>query len=199
MIRHALPLRDFNATAGADPGLDEGGVAQAKRVPDAIGHHKITRIVTSPQLRSVQTASITADALDFGLDVDPDLAEYDRDFSIYIPIEDAKVEFKEAYDRIKSGELPEQVDAAAFTARVIASVDALAASAGHEDTVVAFTHGGVVNTYLQHVLGLAKPLTFPIDYCSVTRILFSRNGKRTVAAVNETAHVWDLLPRNARR
>jgi hypothetical protein len=39
---------------------------------------------------------------------------------------------------------------------------------------------------------------FPIDYASVTRLRYSRNGDFTVAEVNGTEHVWDLLPRNAR-
>jgi probable phosphoglycerate mutase len=57
----------------------------------------------------------------------------------------------------------------------------------------------VINIHLQDLLGTAMPLTFPIDYVSVTRILFSRSGRRTVASVNETQHVWDLLPRNRAR
>jgi probable phosphoglycerate mutase len=41
-------------------------------------------------------------------------------------------------------------------------------------------------------------LSFPVDYASITRLLFSRSGQATVAAVNTTEHVWDLLPRNQR-
>jgi len=48
---------------------------------------------------------------------------------------------------------------------------------------------------LHRLLGTATPLTFPIDYCSITRVLVSRSGHRTVASVNETQHVLDLLPR----
>ena len=32
----------------------------------------------------------------------------------------------------------------------------------------------------------------------MTRLLYSRSGQATVAAVNTTEHVWDLLPRNQR-
>ena len=48
---------------------------------------------------------------------------------------------------------------------------------------------------LQEILGLPRPLTFPLDYVSVSRVLVSRNGTRRVASVNETAHVRDLLVR----
>jgi hypothetical protein len=41
-------------------------------------------------------------------------------------------------------------------------------------------------------------LSFPIDYVSVTRLLFSRSGQASVVTVNGTEHAWDLLPRNQR-
>ena len=196
MVRHALPLRIDHAAEGADPGLAELGVEQAARVPDALSRHRIVRIVASPQARAKQTAAPTAAKLGLEVEIEDGIAEYDHGLSTYIPIEDAKTEFRAIYDRIKSGHLPEQIDGPAFIGRVVESVGALAASVDHDDTVVAFTHGGVVNSYLQNVLGSERTLAFPIDYCSVTRILFSRNGRRTVASVNETEHVWDLLPRN---
>jgi probable phosphoglycerate mutase len=61
-----------------------------------------------------------------------------------------------------------------------------------------FSHGGVINVLLHDILGTARLLSFPVDYASVTRLLFSRSGDATVASVNGTEHVWDLLPRNQR-
>lgn len=196
LIRHALPVRIENAAEGADPGLAEIGVQQAARVPEAIGRHTIVRVVSSPQQRARETAEPTATKLGLGVDVLPGLAEYDHGHSAYIPIEQAKHEFPDMYARIKNGDLPDIVDAAAFKHRILDAVSSIVGDTDHTDTVAAFAHGGVINTYLGDILGLDKWLTFPIDYCSVTRILFSRNGKRTVASVNETSHVWDLLPRN---
>lgn len=196
MIRHGLPLRVENSTEGADPGLAEIGLQQADRVPAAIARHQIVRVVSSPQARARQTAEPTATKLGLSVDIEPGLAEYDYGLPFYIPIEQAKHDFAEAYERIKGGDLPEFVDPAAFKGRVIDAVHSIVASTDHTDTVVVFAHGGVVNSYLQDVLGTAKTLAFPIDYCSVTRILFSRSGRRTVATVNENSHVWDLLPRN---
>ncbi len=199
LIRHALPVRVENAVNGADPELASMGFEQASRVTKAIGHHSVARIISSPQRRAQQTAAVTADQLDLPVEVVDGLAEYDVHAHAYIPIEEAKHDFPEAYAHIKSGRLPLGVDADEFTARVVRTIDEIAAETVHSDTVVAFTHGGVINTSLRSVLGNRDPLAFPIDYCSVTRILFSRSGRRTVAAVNETAHVWDLLPRNINR
>ncbi len=172
------------------------GLEQAERVPAALGHHRISRVVSSPQRRARETAAPTATKLGLDVEIVDDLAEYDRDLPAYIPIEDAKVEFRDAYERIKAGDFPLQVDGDAFKARVRAAIADIVAATEPEDTVIVFAHGGVINVTLQEILGLERPLTFPIDYCSITRILFSRSGRRTAATVNENGHVWDLLPRN---
>ena len=72
------------------------------------------------------------------------------------------------------------------------------ATAEHEDTVAVFSHGGVINVVLHEILGTTRVLSFPIDYVSITRLLFSRSGQASVVTVNGTEHVWDLLPRNRR-
>jgi probable phosphoglycerate mutase len=64
--------------------------------------------------------------------------------------------------------------------------------------VAVFSHGGVINVVLHELLGTKRLLSFPIDYVSITRLLYARSGFGTVAAVNSTEHVWDLLPRNQR-
>ena len=97
-----------------------------------------------------------------------------------------------------AGQLPSAVDEDAFRARVQAAVDHLVATAEHEDTVAVFSHGGVINVVLHEILGTRRILSFPIDYASVTRLLFSRSGQASVVTVNGTEHVWDLLPRNRR-
>ncbi|WP_069165311.1 histidine phosphatase family protein [Nocardia altamirensis] len=196
LVRHAQPVRIMNVEGPADPELAPVGLEQAERVPGALDHHRISRVVSSSQRRALDTAGPTAAKVGLGVDVIADLAEYDRDLPAYIPIEDAKVEFKEVYEQIKAGYFPPQIDGKAFKSRVLDAVAEIAATTDPADTVVAFTHGGVINVLLQEVLDLELPLTFPIDYCSITRVLFSRTGRRTAATVNENGHVWDLLPRN---
>ncbi|WP_032371418.1 histidine phosphatase family protein [Rhodococcoides fascians] len=193
LVRHALPRR---SESSADPDLDELGVEQSRRVPDALARFTVSRVVSSSQQRAIRTAQPLAERLGLEITTDDRLTEYDRDFGGYVPIEAAKTEFRDAYDRIKAGHLPEQVDEQAFRRRVLDGVDDIVSAAAHSDTVVLFAHGGVVNMLLQDILQTPKVLGFPIDYCSVTRVLFSRSGARSVSSVNETAHVWDLLPRN---
>jgi probable phosphoglycerate mutase len=196
LVRHALPLRS-EPGAGSDPQLSEEGLAQAARLPDALSRFPVTRLVSSPQLRAVQTAGPLSEKLGLDVDVDERLAEYDRDLDHYIPIEQIAKENPEELARLISGQLPSAVDETAFLQRVVAAVDDLVAASDHQDTVAVFSHGGVINVLLHHILGTERLLSFHVDYASVTRLLSSRSGKLAVASVNGTEHVWDLLPRNA--
>ena len=197
LIRHALPLRSEHGE-GADPDLSEAGWAQVERLPEALARFPISRVVSSPQRRAMQTAEPVAAARQLSVEIDDRFAEYDRDLPVYIPVEEIKAERPEEWARLAQGHLPSAVDEDAFRARVRAAVDDLVAAADPEDTVAVFSHGGVINVLLHEILGTARLLSFPVDYASVTRLLFSRSGEATVAGVNTVEHVWDLLPRNQR-
>ncbi|MHA7649955.1 histidine phosphatase family protein [Mycobacterium sp. ML4] len=195
LVRHALPLRSDHGQ-GSDPDLSETGLQQVARLPEALARFPISRVVSSPQRRAIQTAEPLAQARDLSVDIEDRLAEYDRDLASYIPIEQIRTEFPQKWARMAQGQLPSAVDEDAFRARVRGAIDDLVASADPDETIAAFSHGGVINVVLHEILGTARLLSFPIDYASVTRLLFSRTGQATVATVNATEHVWDLLPRN---
>jgi probable phosphoglycerate mutase len=197
LIRHALPLRT-QAGEGSDPELAELGWQQAQRVPAALARFPISRVVSSPQRRAVQTAQPLAELRGLDVDIDERLAEYDRGLAQYVPIEQVRSEHPQEWARMVAGQLPSGVDEHEFRTRVRAALADVAVHAEHEDTVAVFSHGGVINVVLHEVLGTARLLSFPIDYVSVTRLLYSRTGQIAVAAVNCTEHVWDLLPRNQR-
>ena len=183
---------------GSDPHLSEEGIEQANRLPEALKRFPITRLVSSPQIRAVQTAQPVADALGLPVEIDERLAEYDRDMEHYIPIEQIAAEYPEELARLASGHLPSSVDETAFLARINAGIRDLAATGEHEDTIAVFSHGGVINGLLHTILGTEKILCVSVDYAGITRLLSSREGNLYVAAVNGTEHVWDLLPRNQR-
>lgn len=197
LVRHALPVRNEHGE-GSDPELSEGGWEQARRLPDALARFPISRLVSSPQRRAIQTAEPVAAARDLPVEIDDRLAEYDRDLPQYVPIEHVRTENPEEWARMAQGRLPSTVDEGAFRARVRAAIDDVVAAADPDDTVAIFSHGGVINVLLHEILGTARLLSFPIDYVSVTRLLYSRSGQTTVVSVNGTDHVWDLLPRNWR-
>lgn len=197
LVRHALPLRSEHGQ-GSDPDLSEDGLAQIARLPEALARFPISRVISSPQRRAIQTAEPVAAARQLSVEIDDRFAEYDRDLPVYIPVEQIRAENPKEWERLAQGHLPSAVDEDAFRARIRAATDDLVASADPEDTVAVFSHGGVINLLLHEILGRKRLLSFPVDYASVTRLLYSRTGQATVAGVNGVEHVWDLLPRNQR-
>jgi probable phosphoglycerate mutase len=197
LIRHALPLRS-EPGEGSDPDLSEEGIEQANRLPDALARFPVTRLVSSPQRRAIQTAQPVADALGLGIDIDDRLAEYDRDLAHYIPIEQIAAEYPEELARLASGHLPSTVDEQAFLARINDGIRDIVETGDHDGTVAVFSHGGVINGLLHSILCTEKVLCVNVDYAGITRLLSSRSGELYVASVNGTEHVWDLLPRNQR-
>lgn len=195
LIRHALPLRSEYGQ-GSDPDLSDAGLAQAARLPRALARFALARIVSSPQRRARQTAEPVAAARELFVEVDERFAEYDRELPGYLPTEQIRDVYPEEWARMRRGQLPRSVDEAGFRLRVAAAMNDIITAADPGDTVGVFSHGGVINVILQEILGTARPLSFRIDYVSITRLLFSQSGQVTVAGVNCIEHVWDLLPSN---
>jgi broad specificity phosphatase PhoE len=197
LVRHALPLRN-EPGEGSDPDLAELGRRQALRLPSALARFPISRLLSSPQRRAVQTAQPVSEATTLPIHIDERLAEYDRGMSHYMPLEEVRAQRPADWDRMAAGQLPEAVDTDAFRARVLDGLREVVAAGEHDDTVAVFTHGGVINVVLHDILNTPNPLGFPIDYASVTLLRHSRRGRFTVGGVNSVEHVWDLLPHRQR-
>jgi 2,3-bisphosphoglycerate-dependent phosphoglycerate mutase len=223
LVRHALPFRALPASVGenppgagpdpaagggadpaaaprngADPGLTELGHRQAARVVDALAGEPVTAIYSSPMRRARETADPLVTARGLAPVILPGLAEYDSGLSHYIPVHEMARLDPEAWQRMLAGQLPAEVDVAAFTDRVERAVALITEAHPGTATVACFAHAGTINVYLAALLGLSRPLTFPLDYTGITRVTVSRDGRRTVRTVNEFAHVADLLdPANA--
>lgn len=194
MIRHALPLRVEGATGGADPGLADDGHQQARRLADWLRGGPIEAVWSSPLLRARETAAPLAAALGVDVLVDDDLAEWDRDADAYIPLEELKAEGDPRYQELVDGTWAGEDEGAAFASRLLAAMDrVVAAHPGGEVAVVC--HGGVINVYLAHVLGLGQAMFFHPGYTSISRVHAARNGARGIASINETGHLHDPAPR----
>ncbi len=196
LVRHAEPVRITAEEGGGgpvDPDLTERGRVQAERLARWLVGERVDHVVSSPLARAHQTAAPLATA--FGLDVEiiDGLREYDSDSDSYIPVEELKAAKDPRWDAMVSGdwesfggEPPDE-----FRARIVAQMDALVA--GHPGrNVVIVCHGGVVNTYLGSVLGIATPLWFDPAYTSISRVRANASGLRSVASVNEVGHLLGI-------
>lgn len=195
LVRHALPERvDPTGDGGhADPGLTAHGRAQAARLVDALAGEPVDALYTSTMRRAVQTAAPLAGARGLTPVTCADLREYDAERSQYVPIGQMAEADPDTYARMRAGHLPAHVDAGAFTARVRDAVERVVLAHPGRSSAVVVAHAGVLNAYLAAVLGIERPLPFPLDYVGITRLVCARDGLRKPRTVNEIAHVADLL------
>jgi probable phosphoglycerate mutase len=175
----------------ADPDLTEAGVEQAERLATWLAAEPIDALYTSPLARAVQTTAPVARVTGLEPTVVDGLAEWDRDSTAYIPIEELQAANDPVWQKLASGrhdDLAELgIDPAAFRERVVSTIDGLAADHRGERIAVV-CHGGVINTYAATVLGLERMLFFSPDYTSISRILIGA-GVRSIGTLNETPHL----------
>jgi 2,3-bisphosphoglycerate-dependent phosphoglycerate mutase len=190
-VRHGEPERVEPGTGvRADPALTARGTEQAQRLAAWLAFEPIDAIVCSPLKRAVATAEPIAASSRIDIEVVDDLIEYDNNSDHYIPMEEMRLNKDERWQAMVDGrwdefgaDLPD-----VFRARVDAAVTALIERFPGK-RVVAVCHGGVINVALGSVLGVAPPLWFEPGYTSVSRMIASRTGIRSVASLNELAHL----------
>ncbi len=190
-VRHAEPERVAPGTGvPANPPLTANGRAQAQRLADWLSHEHVDAVVSSPQRRAQETAAPIAAAHGLSVEVVEGLVEYDVQADHYIPMEELRATNDERLqDMIEGrwdafgGESPD-----VFKARVAKTIDELVAQHPGE-RVVAVCHGGVINVALALVLGIDRLLWFDPHYTSLSRMIASRTGVRSLASLNERAHL----------
>src|SRR5882672_2853078 len=190
LIRHALPERiETDDGSPADPPLSALGRAQADRMAGWVAAEKIGAIYTSPMRRARETAEPLARAVGAEIAIDPGLVEMDHLSDVYLPLEQLKAEdYPRWQEMVQRGGLYAGVDLAAFRNNVVASVErAIAANPGGRVALVC--HGGVINAWAGHVLGIADPFFLDVAYTGVSRFLAASTGERSVRSLNETAHL----------
>jgi probable phosphoglycerate mutase len=190
-IRHGEPERIAPGSGvAADPRLTVAGQEQATRLAGWLAFEHIDAVLASPLRRAVETAEPIAAALGLEVETFEGIVEYDRDSDHYIPTEELRVTKDERWTAMVEGrwdefgaELPE-----IFRARVDEAVTAIVERFPGR-RVAAVCHGGVINVALGSVLGIPQPLWFEPGYTSMSRMLASRGGIRSVASLNELAHL----------
>jgi len=190
LIRHALPERiETQDGTPADPPLAAIGRMQAERLARWLAAEKIGAVYASPMRRARETAESLARAIGAEIAIDPGLVEMDHLSAVYVPLEQLKAEdYPRWQEMVQRGGLYAGVDLAAFRTSVVASVErAIAAHPGGRVALVC--HGGVINAWAGHVLGIADPFFLDVAYTGVSRFLAASTGERSVRSLNETAHL----------
>lgn len=194
LIRHALPLRvEKQDGSPADPGLSETGVEQARKLARWMESESLDAIYSSPMNRAHMTAQFLAGVKGIEINIEPGVAEFDNQSSVYVPMEELRAKDYESWRKLVDGGFGALYNLKEFQKTVVTSLEKII-SQNSGNRVAVVCHGGVINLWAAHVLGLSNPnLFFAPQYTSINRFLASGKGLRSVASLNETAHLRDNL------
>ena len=147
------PIRRELTEGVADPELAPDGLAQAVLLGKYLAPEHLDAVYASSLRRARQTAEPVVAGRGFELRIEPDVAEYDKDSPEYVPVEELKASNDPRWQAMLDGTMDGMEDHETFATRSIAGVNRIIdAHRGHRVAVVC--HGGVINAYLSHILGL---------------------------------------------
>ena len=187
LIRHGLPERREDT---ADPPLTAEGRDQAERVARLLSGEIIDGVFSSTMIRAIQTAEPYAALSGLPIQQREGIVEFDRGTGQYVPMEVLKRDDYEAWKAFVSGGY--QMDINAFQKAVVDTLEDVIAT-NPSRTIAVFCHGGVINVWTAHILGMAPRLFFEPGYASIHRYLCARSGQRNLVSLNERAHLKDLV------
>ena len=190
LVRHGLPLRVELETGIADPELAAEGHEQAEKMAAYLGVEDVEAVYVSPLRRAIETARPLCKVLGLEAVVSEGVAEFDRNSREYVPVEELRATNDPRWEKLLRGEWDGvDEDPSLFKARVVATVeDMIARHPGGR--VVVVCHGGVINQYLAHVLGIETHIGFFYPkYTSIHRVMAARSGQRSIVSINEASHL----------
>lgn len=185
LVRHGLPVRDETTS---DPPLAVAGEEQARRVAGSLARDRIDAVFASTMRRAIQTAEPFVAQSGHALQVHDGIVEFDRGSGAYIPMEELKRDDYEAWKAFVDGGYEHDIHA--FQKTVVESLEDIVARHSGK-TVAVFCHGGVINVWTAHVLGMEPRLFFEPGYTSVHRYLCARSGQRNLVSLNDLSHMRD--------
>ncbi|HEY2706471.1 MAG TPA: histidine phosphatase family protein [Caulobacteraceae bacterium] len=189
LVRHGLPVRSDESS---DPPLSELGHRQADLVARRLAGERIDAVFASTMRRAIQTAEPFAASARREVQVRDGIVEFDRDGGTYIPMEELKRDDYPAWQAFVQGTRG-GADIEAFQRAVVETLEAIVV-AHPGKRVAVFCHGGVINVWTAHVLGMAPRLFFEPTYASLHRYLCASTGQRNLVSLNDASHLRELPP-----
>jgi 2,3-bisphosphoglycerate-dependent phosphoglycerate mutase len=190
IIRHGLPVRRELTEGAADPELAPDGHAQARRLAEYLGSEHIDAIYASPMTRARETAAPLAELLGLDVHISPGVAEWDQNSPEYVPVEELKAANDPRWQALLAGVWSSDESEDDFRTRVLDAVETII-DAHRGEKVAVVCHGGIINGYLSHILGLgefARGFFYP-NYTSINRVAAASSGERSIVTINETSHL----------
>jgi broad specificity phosphatase PhoE len=179
-----------------DPPLDARGREQAERLgARLIASEPPARILMSPLTRCRQTLAPYVQVSGASPDVVDDLRE------VYIGrwegmrFEDILSEDEEIARKFRDQEAmfslsPGGESGEHLRARVVPAIEAALADGSDRGDLLVVTHGGVINAYLGHVMGVAHDMFYLPDNASINTVVVD-GERREMRFLNDVRHLTD--------
>jgi len=199
LIRHGQSGNNEARLVGGpsvfDPPLTPVGEEQARRLGERMASYGVDVVYSSPLQRAYNTGAEIAKRLNLEIKVLDDLQEINE------PLRGTEINPEEilppgmSHDDIKRrfevdptwDNLPGNEKSAAFRARISSAIDQIIAE--NPGKKVAITcHGGVIQSYVGHVLGLRSDFPFYAFNASITSIR-AAGDRRALWRLNDLAHL----------
>ena len=186
-----------------DPPLSERGQQQAKVVGERLSVDRIDVVYASPLRRALETGRAIARHHRMEPQVIDDLREVEvfRD----IPADKTAGEFlgqglllgiRERMLRERKWDVyPYSESSFEFRKRTVNAVEAIIAENEGKRVVIA-CHGGIINAYIGHIIGVDSDMFFRPAHASIN-VVFSGHGVRALQTLNDVHHLrtgeWSLV------
>jgi broad specificity phosphatase PhoE len=202
-VRHGkqeFPEEPFTPALWADPPLSEIGQRQAAAVGAAFADEPLDAVLCSHLIRARETANHVAGLHGLEPVVYPELREVEvyRDVPDGTALEEVlpAVMWHGVHERFvrerRWDVSPFSESSAEFRHRVVTIVEGILAL--HRGSHLAIVcHGGVINAYIGHLLGLREDMFFRPGHASISRVL-AGDGRRVIHTLNELHHLQVVDP-----
>jgi broad specificity phosphatase PhoE len=202
-VRHGkqeFPQTAFIPKLWADPPLSDTGRLQAEAVGAAFAKQPLDAVLCSHLVRARETANHVAAPHGLEPVVYPELREVEvyRDVPDDVRLEDVLPVVMwhgvhERFVRERRWDIsPFSESSAEFRHRVVTTVEGILAF--HQGAHLAIVcHGGVINAYIGHLLGLQEDMFFRPGHASISRVL-AGDGRRVIHTLNELHHLAVVDP-----
>ena len=186
-----------------DPPLSERGEQQAKAVGERLSTDRVDAVYASPLRRALETGKQVARHHRLEPIVVQDLREIEifRDMPHELsPIAHFGRELlagvRERMIRERKWDVyPLSESSFDFRKRTVNAVESIIAANEGKRVVVA-CHGGVINSYIAHIIGVDYDMFFRPAHCSI-HVVFSGHGVRALQSLNDVHHLrtseWTLV------
>jgi broad specificity phosphatase PhoE len=180
-----------------DPPLTAVGRQQAERVGERLAQYGVDAVYASPLQRAYDTGNEVAKRLGMKVTVIDDLQEINEplrergeafDENLPLPEGVTHDDIKRKFEADPTWDnLPGSESSAHFRTRIVRAMDQIVAECPGKKVAVA-CHGGVIQSYVAHVLGLRSDFVVYAFNASITSIR-AAGDRRVIWRLNDLAHL----------